>query len=1180
MIHRPTLRRLRVKLAAGAALVTVAAVLALVIPGLATALVVPTIDSPGQGDVMGASRTITFSAANDASEYDLYAGLPSGGTCDTVPAPELDTGMHVADDSHPFHDSTALDGPWCYWVAANDGAGGLDFSDPVEITADSSPPTLPTDLALTTGSSPRNTAASITFTASSDPHGPITYQLVRGGSTNVGSPTTSTTIADSPMPSQGTHTYTVIATDGLGNSSAPSAGFDVVFDTTAPSPPTGFTLTGSTPRKEDPEFTFGASSDPSGPVTYQLTRGGSPVGTPSASTDLTDSPGDGQFTYRVVAIDAAGNVSSPSGSIPVRIDNATAAPGSFALQGSTPRQADPVFTFHASSDLSTPVTYQLWRDGVAKGTPSQSLTLTDSPGDGHFVYTVVATDSLGNVSPPSNAIAVDIDNSGPSAPTSFTLNGSTPRKTDPSFTFVDSSDPSAVSYQLYRDGSPRGATTTGNTFTDASPGDGSYSYSVAAVDALGNPGTPTSPIVVRVDNTGPPAPTAVALVGLSPRNTLPAVSFTASTDLSAPVSYQLYRNSVAVGTPQPSTTLTDPTLPSDGTYTYTVKAIDALGNAGGSVSSPAVSVVIDTLAPTAPTNFQLVGAASTPDPPHFKFTASTDAHGPIQYSLLRAGADAGTVTSTCGSFLCMTDSTIVADGTDDGTYAYTVKATDFAGNHSTTAGSVTVTIDGGAPSVPGGVRTTTPLTRFAPVISWNASTGEPASYRVFRNGDSIGTVNAPATTFSDGTLVRDSSHDGTYTYTVAATDAAGNQSAASLPVQIMLDSTLPLSAAALTIAQSPTAAKPVLIWPASGSNDLAGYNVYRGGARVNGSLVTTTSFTDAGLDADGTYVYTVRAVDKAGNESPDSIGASVLYDTTPPGAPGASAVAAPSGGTSTVNWTPASDAGSGIAAYQVRRSTANGAAPASLAEGTPVCGSIPPSALGCADSGLTQGAGFRYSVFAIDAVGNVSPAGPSATITVPSTTDKTPPKAPTALHAVVANGLINLTWKNPKSDLATVSVVWNSKRAPRSTTDGNPIYHGTGAKVSVKVPKLSAGKLVRFAVFAVDKAGNVSVAARATINVPRPSSVSLAPNGRLSGNPNLTWNAVTGATYYNVQVFEGTQASKRVSISWPAVTKYTLPGKAMKKGKTYTWYVWPGIGAKASAKYGKLIGKVTFVYGG
>jgi endoglucanase len=306
----------------------------------------------------------------------------------------------------------------------------------------------------------------------------------------------------------------------------------------------------------------------------------------------------------------------------------------------------------------------------------------------------------------------------------------------------------------------------------------------------------------------------------------------------------------------------------------------------------------------------------------------------------------------------------------------------------------------------------------------------------------------------------------------------------------------------------------------------------------------------------------------------------VLYDTSAPATPGASALAASSGGTATVNWSASSDAGSGVAGYEVRRSAANGGAPASLGEGTPVCGSLPAGALACGDAGLTPGTSFRYSVFAIDAVGNVSPAGQTSLITIPSTEDRTPPMAPTGLHAAVSNGQISLSWKNPKADLANVAVILNAKRAPRSAADGSTVYRGVGTKVTVKVPKLSPGKLVRFAVFALDRSGNASVAARATVVVPKPSSVSLAPNGKLSGNPSLTWNAVTGATYYNVQVFEGTQASKRVGISWPAVTKWTLPGKLMKKGKVYTWYVWPGIGAKSSAKYGKLIGKVTFTYSG
>ena len=411
-----------------------------------------------------------------------------------------------------------------------------------------------------------------------------------------------------------------------------------------------------------------------------------------------------------------------------------------------------------------------------------------------------------------------------------------------------------------------------------------------------------------------------------------------------------------------------------------------------------------------------------------------------------------------------------------------------------------------------------------------------------RNGQVIGTVTAPTTTFTDS-LPLDGSMDGTYTYTVIAVDSVPNASAASSPLQITLDTQRPLASSSLVIDKSPTSAKPVLVWPGSASGDVAGYNVYRGGSKVNGSLVTGTSFTDSGLDADGTYVYTVRAVDKAGNESSDSMGASVLYDTTAPGTPGASAVAAASGGTATVSWSAASDAGSGVASYQVRRSAANGGGPAALAAGTPVCGAVPASALGCADSGLTPGASYRYSVFAIDAVGNVSPAGQTATIEIPTNADKTPPKAPTALKAVVANGQINLTWKNPKSDLATVWVVWNAKRAPRSSSDGNSIYHGTASKLTVKLPKLAAGKQLRFAVFAADKAGNVSVAARATVITPRPSPVSLAPNGKLSGSPDLTWNAVTGATYYNVQVFEGSRPRSASPSAGPPSRSTRCPAR-------------------------------------
>ena len=68
-----------------------------------------------------------------------------------------------------------------------------------------------------------------------------------------------------------------------------------------------------------------------------------------------------------------------------------------------------------------------------------------------------------------------------------------------------------------------------------------------------------------------------------------------------------------------------------------------------------------------------------------------------------------------------------------------------------------------------------------------------------------------------------------------------------------------------------------------------------------------------------------------------------------------------------------------------------------------------------------------------------------------------------------------------------------------------------------------------------------------------------------------------GARYYNVQVYAG---KKRILVSWPVAGKLQLPQAKLKRGKTYTWYVWPGLGAKAKAHYGKLIGKSTFTFTG
>jgi CotH kinase protein/Lamin Tail Domain/Fibronectin type III domain len=62
-----------------------------------------------------------------------------------------------------------------------------------------------------------------------------------------------------------------------------------------------------------------------------------------------------------------------------------------------------------------------------------------------------------------------------------------------------------------------------------------------------------------------------------------------------------------------------------------------------------------------------------------------------------------------------------------------------------------------------------------------------------------------------------------------------------------------------------------LSWlPASDDRAVVGYRVSRDGVTVSG-LIASTTFVDTGLAPDTAYSYTVRAVDGAGNESPESI---------------------------------------------------------------------------------------------------------------------------------------------------------------------------------------------------------------------------------------------------------------------------------------------------------------------
>jgi chitodextrinase len=227
--------------------------------------------------------------------------------------------------------------------------------------------------------------------------------------------------------------------------------------------------------------------------------------------------------------------------------------------------------------------------------------------------------------------------------------------------------------------------------------------------------------------------------------------------------------------------------------------------------------------------------------------------GVTGYEVYLDGVLVTTVATTSYTFKGLTDST---------TYSITLKAKDAAGNVSTSSVAVSVkTLDGKAPSIPLNLKVTN-LTSVGFTISWSASNDNVGvtGYEIYRDGKLVSTVNGTNYVF---TGLKD---DRTYSITIKAKDAAGNRSGSSQVLSIKtLDSTAPTIPSKLTFSAI-TGTALTLNWKTSTDNvGVTEYQVYRNGKIVGTSK--STSYRVSGLNENVTQLFTVRAVDAAGNQS-------------------------------------------------------------------------------------------------------------------------------------------------------------------------------------------------------------------------------------------------------------------------------------------------------------------------
>ena len=188
--------------------------------------------------------------------------------------------------------------------------------------------------------------------------------------------------------------------------------------------------------------------------------------------------------------------------------------------------------------------------------------------------------------------------------------------------------------------------------------------------------------------------------------------------------------------------------------------------------------------------------------------------------------------------------------------------------------------------------------------------------------------------------------------------------------------------------------------------------------------------------------------------------------------------------------------------------------------------------------------------------------------------DSTPPqlKKLRAKHGVHA---VTLKWQvSADTQNVVVTRTPGKKRGTSSTVYGGKAH-------SFRDKRLHVGTRYRYTVSVFDAAANkvsrtVRITGAGRLFAP-------APGARVKGAPRLQWAAVRGASYYNVLLVRG----GTIFSAWPRGTTLKLPRSWVYHGKryrlhrgVYRWYVWPGFGTRSANKYGRLIGRSSFLFAG
>jgi hypothetical protein len=849
---------------------------------------------------------------------------------------------------------------------------------------------------------------------------------------------------------EGTHNISATATSGA-LTSLNSSLHTVTVDLTPPPPPTVAASNGSA---------LSGTAEANSTVHIDLNGDGTMDATAAVN-------GSGNWTYtpttpiadltvvRLTASDAAGNESTVA---TVTIDRAPPLVPTFIVTDGVDPQQGAVPNGGSTNDTTPTLSGTASEGGVlirisdngvqiatvtADGLGNWSFTPSVPLPSGSHNFTVTATDSLGNQSAASPGHGITIDVAAPSAPGIGTVlddigatqgiivSGGLTDDARPTINGTAEADARII---IYDNGAQIGTATAdgfGNwSFTPPTALlDGPHSLTATAVDAAGNVGSASPAFAFTVDATAPAAP-AIVTVTDDVGGTQGALGIGGLTDDARPTlagtaepnaRIVIYDNGAQIGTANADAsgawTFTTPLL-SDGPHSLTATATDAAGNVGPA-SSPAFTLTVDASPPPAPVIQSVAddvgsiqtnianGGATDDARPTLNGTAEVNA----VISIYDGAVLIGTTTASNTGAWSFTPSVALGDGG----HSLTATARDAAGNVGAASGAYVLSIDTTPPAAPAitggaddiGSRTGALVNGQVtddtlPLLTGTAEAN--ATVTLYDNGVQIGTTTANASgVWSFPATV--ALLEGNHSFTARATDAVGNQGAASAPFALRIDLTPPAAPAIASVTddvgtvQGPVAnggvtndTLPLLRGTAEAGSTVA---ILANGAPLGTATADASgnwSFTPTIALAEGVFNFTATATDVAGNLGPASSAFTITVDTSPPPVPTITSI------TDDVAPVVGNVASGGISndAAPTLGGTAAANATVQLFDNGLLIGSAVANGSGVWSftpaTGLANGA-HSFTAVAVDAAGNASAASAAYSMTIDTV-------APTATIAI------------------------------------------------------------------------------------------------------------------------------------------------------------------------------------